>query len=196
MKTKKKFFTRGPAPGLREWGGTNKFWGGTRSLFMWIREGHGVIEIYSRVDQTNKVKTKKKVFSSKTSTNYGYRLKILAIFYKFLSEDQKKKVFVPKVLWNPVWAHQNYENTGVLGLNLHSSSPEPVNFFGAQSSLGGAQFLFRGAQAVIWGGTAPEYPPWRRACFTTQIYHCWRCDWGARAPLATPMGVPYCHSCF
>ena len=42
-----------------------------------------------------------------------------------------------------------------LGLDLHSSSPEPVNFFGAQSSLGGAQFSFGGAQAVIWGGMAP-----------------------------------------
>ena len=31
-----------------------------------------------------------------------------------------------------------------LGLDLHSSSPEPVNFFGAQSSLAGAQFSFGG----------------------------------------------------
>ena len=46
-----------------------------------------------------------------------------------------------------------------LGLDLHSSSPEPVNFFGEQSSLRGAQFSFGGAQAAIWGGTAPEYPP-------------------------------------
>ena len=76
-----------------------------------------------------------------------------------------------------------------LGLDLHSSSPKPVNFFGAKSSLGGhkqsfggawpryappwrrvwgtvltwgAQFLFGGAQAVIWLGTAPVSPPWRR----------------------------------
>ena len=46
-----------------------------------------------------------------------------------------------------------------LGLDLLSSSPEPVNFFRAHSSLGGAQFLFGGAQAVIWGGTAPVRPP-------------------------------------
>ena len=46
-----------------------------------------------------------------------------------------------------------------LGLDLHSSSSEPVNFFGAQSSLGGAQSSFGGAQAVIWGGTAPSMPP-------------------------------------
>ena len=40
-------------------------------------------------------------------------------------------------------------NLGVLRHDLHSNSLEPVNFFGAQSSLWGAQ-------AVIWGGTAPE----------------------------------------
>ena len=34
--------------------------------------------------------TKKKVFSSKISTNSGYRLKIFAIFHEFLCEDQKK----------------------------------------------------------------------------------------------------------
>ena len=38
-----------------------------------------------------------------------------------------------------------------LGLDLHSSSPEPVNFFGAQSSLGGAQFSF--------GRHGPGMPP-------------------------------------
>ena len=38
-----------------------------------------------------------------------------------------------------------------LGLDLHSSSPEPGNFFGAQSSLGGAQFSF--------GGHGPGMPP-------------------------------------
>ena len=54
-------------------------------------------------------------------------------------------------------------NLGVLGLDLHSSSPEPVNFFGPQSLLEEAEFLFGGAQAVNWGGTAPECPPWRRA---------------------------------
>ena len=44
---------------------------------------------------------------------------------------------------------QSTKNTN-LGLDLYSSSPEPVNFFGAQSSFGGAQF---------WGGTAPVCPP-------------------------------------
>ena len=38
---------------------------------------------------------------------------------------------------------------GVSGLELHSSSTEPVNFIGAQSSLGEAQFSFGEAQALI-----------------------------------------------
>ena len=42
-----------------------------------------------------RLRSKKNVFSSKIFTNSGYRLKILAIFREFLSEDQKK-VFVQK----------------------------------------------------------------------------------------------------
>ena len=45
-----------------------------------------------------------------------------------------------------------------LDLDLHSSSAKPVNFFGAQSSLGGAQFSFGGAQAVIWGARPRNAP--------------------------------------
>ena len=40
---------------------------------------------------------KKKVFSSKISTNSGYRFKIFAIFYEFLSVDQKKSFFSQKL---------------------------------------------------------------------------------------------------
>ena len=46
----------------------------------------------------------------------------------------------------------------VSGLDLHSGSAEPINFFGAQSSLGGAQLLIGGTQAVIWGAR-PRMPP-------------------------------------
>ena len=41
-----------------------------------------------------------------------------------------------------------------LGLVLRPRSPEPVNFFGAQSSLGGAQFLFGGGTSSQLGGGA------------------------------------------
>ena len=42
-------------------------------------------------------------------------------------------------------------NLGALGLDLHSSSPEPVNLFGAQSSL-------RGAHKQSFGGHGPRMP--------------------------------------
>ena len=40
---------------------------------------------------------------------------------------------------------------GVSGLELHTISTEPVNFFGAQSSLGGSTILVWEGQAVIRG---------------------------------------------
>ena len=56
---------------------------------------------------------------------------------------------------------QSTKNTN-LGLHLHSSSPNPVNFFGAQPRLGGAQFSFGVAQAVVWGARPRYAPSWRR----------------------------------
>ena len=118
------------------------------------------------MDQTNKVKTKKKVFSSKTSTNSGHCLKILAIFHEFLSVEQKKKRSSSQKFYEIRCESTKITkiravntNLGVLGLDFHSNSLEPVNFFGAQSSLGNAQFSFGGAQAVIWGGHGPGMPP-------------------------------------
>ena len=40
---------------------------------------------------------------------------------------------------------------------MHSSGTGPVTFFWGTT-------LAWGGQAVIWGGTAPKCPPWRRAC--------------------------------
>ena len=112
------------------------------------------------------MKTKKKrVFSSKISTNSGYRLKIRAIFHEFLNEDEKKRASSQKFYEIRCESTKIAKirtvntNLGVSGIDLHSNSPEPVNSFGAQSWLGGAQFSFGGAQAVTWGGTAPGCPP-------------------------------------
>ena len=83
------------------------------------------------------------------------RLKILASFLEFLSEDQKKRSL-----------SQNFNETrckstkitkiravninlGVLGLDLQFNSPESVNFFGAQSSLGGHNFRLRGHKQLF-----------------------------------------------
>ena len=84
-------------------GGAEINFGGAREVYLCeFKRGTGAQEIYSSEDKTKKVKTKKKkrkVFSSKIFTNSGYRLKILAIFYKFLSEDQKKGLR-PKISTN------------------------------------------------------------------------------------------------
>ena len=56
-----------------------------------------------------------------------------------------------------IWC-QSTKNTN-LDLDLRSRSPDPVNFFRAQSSLGGAQFSFGGAQALSLGGQGPGMPP-------------------------------------
>ena len=63
--------------------------GGVREVYSCeFDRGTGAREIYSSVDQTNKVKTKKKkVFSSKIFTNSSYRLKIFAIYDEFFTED-------------------------------------------------------------------------------------------------------------
>ena len=44
------------------------------------------------------------------------------------------------------------------GLDLHSSSSESVNFFGAHSSLGGHNFRFGGTSSYL-GGHGPGMPP-------------------------------------
>ena len=64
---------------------------------------------------------------------------------------------------------------GVSGLELLSSSIKPVNFFGAQSSLKGAQLSFEGETSSDLGGTALECPPpGRRVCFVpwSDVYVC------------------------
>ena len=49
-------------------------------------------------------------------------------------------------------------NFGVLGLDLNFKSPEPVNFFGAQSSLGGHNFCLGGPSSHL-EGHGPGMPP-------------------------------------
>ena len=52
---------------------------------------------------------------------------------------------------------------GVSGLELHSSSTEPVNFFGHIPNLGGQNSGLGGTSSDL-GGTRPQnVPPWRRA---------------------------------
>ena len=138
-------------------------------------------EVHSSVDQTKKAKTKNKVFSTNIFTNFGYRLKILAIFHDFLSKEQKKSYSSQKFRCESTKITKKQfllsnsravnTNLGVLGLHLHSSSPEPVNFFGAQSSLGGGHnFRLGGGHKQSFGGHGPGMPPSRGAGFAEQEF--------------------------
>ena len=132
-------------------------------------------EVYSSVDQTKKLKTKKKkFFNANISTNSGCRFKILALFHEFSSEDQKKRSSSQKSyeircestkITKRQFLHTNSRvvnpnNLGVLDLDSHSSSPETVNFFGAQSSLGGGGHNFRlGEHKQSFGEAQPRNSP-------------------------------------
>ena len=76
---------------------------------------------------------------------------------KQVVSKKKKKKSSSSQKRHKIWCPST-KNTN-LDLDLRSRSPDPVNFFGAQSSPGGAQFSFGGAQALSWGGTAPVCPP-------------------------------------
>ena len=136
---------------------------------MWIWGWHGK---FTRVwIKQKRWRPKKKVFSTKISTNSGCCLKILAISHEFLSEDQKKRSSSQRfyeIRCESTKITKNSSYSRILGRKTATweslaSICTPV----APSLLISSGHNFRfGAQAVIWGvGTAPECPPWRRACF-------------------------------
>ena len=100
---------------------------------------------------------KKKIFVSK----FPHILVVVSKFSRFSTITEvktKKKGLRLKISTNSGCQLKISAILGVLGLDLHPSSPEFVNFFGARSSLGGAQ-------AVIWGARPQNAPPWCRAWF-------------------------------
>ena len=123
-------------PGARiAWlGGRNKFWGGHENFILCeFERGTGARETYPGLVQMNLVR-------SKDWKRFSGRNRKFKRFFRPKTDDLQKK------------RSAKYTN---LGFDLHSSSPEPVNFFGAQSSLGGHKQSF--------GGARPRYaPPWRR----------------------------------
>ena len=131
---------------------------GTRSLF--------------ECGSNEKGQDQKKVFSTNIYTNSDSLLKILAIFREFLGKDQKKKDFRPKSFMKSGESTKTTKkqfllansravniNLGVLGLDLHSSSPEPVNFFGHSPRLGGGHNFCLGGTSSHLGGHGPGMPP-------------------------------------
>ena len=122
-------------------GGQKKFiymnsrvaWGHKKFIRVWIKQ--------------TKWKPIKTVFTTRNSTHSGCRLKILAIFHELFSEDQKKRSL------SQTFYEIRCESTKITKKRflLHFSSPESVNFFEVQFSLGEHSFHL--------GGTAPECPP-------------------------------------
>ena len=81
-------------------GGEEINFGEAREVYLReFERGTGLRKVYSSVDQMKKVKTEKKILSTKISTNSCCRLKILAIFREFLSDPPKKKQ--KKSFWKP-----------------------------------------------------------------------------------------------
>ena len=70
--------------------------------------------------------------------------------------SKKKKERSSSQKRHKIWC-QSTKNTN-LDLDLRSRSPEPVNFFGAQSSLGGHNFRLGGHKQSV-GGHGPDMPP-------------------------------------
>ena len=143
----------------------------------------GAREIYPSLDQINKVRSKtskgfsgrnwkfKRFFRPKSGDLHKEKkrssLKLQGVF---LPKSEFQAVFLAKTTCSPkkkkkrsssqkrhkIWC-QSTKNTN-LDLDLRSRSHEPVNFFEAQSSLGGAQFLFGGHKQSV-GGARPRFAP-------------------------------------
>ena len=134
-------------------GGAKINFGGVREVyFVWIREGHGGTSNLSQSGSSEQGEEQrfKGIFRPKSE--------IQAVFpteNRWSPKKKKKRSSFQKL-------HEiRCQSTKItnLGLDLHSRSPEPVNFFGAQSSLGGeAEFLLGGGTSCQLGGTAPVCP--------------------------------------
>ena len=77
-------------------GGKNKFGGHGKFIYVNSRGARGHVNLFQCGSNERDEYQKKKIFSSKISTNSGHRLKILAIFHEFLSVEQKKRGLRPK----------------------------------------------------------------------------------------------------
>ena len=114
-------------------------------------------------------KQKKKVFPEiardfqaeiGNSSGFSGRNRKFKRFFRPKTDDlQKKKSSSQKR--HKIW-FQSTQDTN-LDLDLRSRSPEPVNFFEPQSSLGGHNFRLGGTRSQL--GARPRYAPlWRWVC--------------------------------
>ena len=135
-------------------GGRNKFWGGTRSLFMWIREGHGGTRNLSQSESNEQDEDQTFIGISRLKSE------IQTFFPAENRWSPKNKGLHPKNVMKSTKITKILVANTKLGLDLHSSSPEPVNFLRGHSPRlkGGHNFRLGGTSSRM-GGTAPECPP-------------------------------------
>ena len=84
-------------------------------------------------------------------------------------KEKKKKVFIPKMSWNPVSVHKNYENTDdkyQFRPRFALQKPRPCWFlWGAVLAWGrGTIFVWGGTSSHLGGARPRNAPPWRRVC--------------------------------
>ena len=110
--------------------------------------------------KTGDLQKKKKGLHRNCKGFSGRNRKFKRFFRPKTGDLQNKKKRSSSQKRHKIWC-QSTKNTN-LDLDLRSRSVNPVNFFGAQSSLGGAQFSFGGHKHSV-GGARPRYaPPWHR----------------------------------
>ena len=164
------------------------FGGAGEVYFCEFERSTGAREIYPSLVQTNKVKTKfmgfsgrkqviskkKRKFFTEIQWDFPAEIRNLNGFSSRKQVISKKKGPYPE---NPVSDHENYENTVAytnFGIDLHSSCPEPVNFFGAQSSLGGGTRTHLGGHGRGMPPVAPgligEVPVWNLEGYQTFFF--------------------------
>ena len=125
--------------------------------------GHKIFGGHEKFNTLNpRAWTKKKVSISKYArifTNSGVKPQKKDLYYKICKKT---------VLAHKLWGDNQY--LGSLRPRTALQWRQASYFLWVQSSLGGHSFCLWGTSSDL-GGTAPERPPWRRACCKfTAIY--------------------------
>ena len=135
---------------------------------MWIREGNLGTRNLFQCGSNEQGEDQKKGLQIKKFHKFWLWSQNSCNFSRILKWRPKKKGLRLKSFMKSDVSPQKLQkiravntNLGVLGLDLNSNSPKPVNFFGAQSSLGGGghNFCLQGTSSHLGGGAQPRNTP-------------------------------------
>ena len=132
--------------------------GGAREVYLCeFERGTEAREIYPSLDEMNKVKTKNSNGFSGQNRKFRWFFRPKTVDLKKRKRSSSQKCHEIRCQYSKI-TKITVANTN-LSLDLHSSSPEPVNFFRAQSSLGGGTIFVWGGTSSPLGGHGPGMPP-------------------------------------